>query len=130
MPTPIGPILARLPEIPHPPYRGTFASVSSFALLGLLHTNTVPRHPLFIVAWACSSFYVRSLWVSLKAIQLVAQIEDAVDTCMKEAGACEDCRKQVMTTGGGQEMSQLLTDLKKANSRAENEAGAGTMEGP
>lgn len=106
-------LLTRIPKIPHPPYYGLFASISSMALLGLLCTHKIPRHPLVVVSWAYGSYCLNGIWLRLKLAQVKATIEWAVDTYLKKEGACEDCRKNIIHRDP-EHLVKLLADLTRA----------------
>lgn len=117
-------LLARMPNIPHPPYHGVLASISSVALLSLFCANKVPRHPLVVVTWAYGSYYLNAAWLKLKLAQVQATIVSAVDIYLKKEGACEDCRKDIHKRDP-EELIKLLTDLSRAKARARISAGRG-----
>jgi hypothetical protein len=106
-------LLTRIPKIPHPPYHGLFASISSMALLGLLCTHKIPRHPLIVATWAYGSYCLNGVWLRLKLAQVKATIEWAVDTYLKKEGACEDCRKNIIQRDP-EHLVKLLADLTRA----------------
>ena len=108
-----------MPNIPQPPYHGVLASISSFALLSLLCTKKVPRHPLVVIAWAYGSYWLNAAWLRLKLAQVKATIVDAVDTYLKKEGACEDCRRDIHKRDP-EELIKLLADLSRAKARARN----------
>lgn len=87
------------------------------ALLGLLCTHRIPRHPLAVVTWAYGSYYLNAAWLELKLAQVKATIEWAVDAYLKKEGACEDCRKNIVERDP-EDLVKLLADLTRAKVRA------------
>ncbi|KAF1969863.1 hypothetical protein BU23DRAFT_557280 [Bimuria novae-zelandiae CBS 107.79] len=121
-------LLARMPSIPHPPYHGAFAFISSFTLLSFVCTNRLPQHPLLVVAWACGSYYLNGIWLKLKLAQIKARIEEVAHLYLQREGACEDCRRNIIRRGP-EELVQLLADATSAKERAGNGGNGGVAEG-